>query len=302
MLSLGPKNPSLGSDDEDSLSGALCLVTVASGGTIELLMLMRSNYHDWSLIMKVSLEALGLWEAVEADKAEHREDRLALAAILRAVSVDMKASLAVKKTAKEAWAAVKVMRMGDTRMKEANAQRLLKEFENIVAMDGESIEDLATHVIGLVSNLQELGEKMEDRRIVRKLLHVVPKRYNQIACDIEMFSYLNTMSIEELIGKLQAAEERVTDEEVATASAGMKRLLLTQEQWEARHRQHASKNHTGHDSDDDGSSSTSSISRRGKSRYHGCCFNCGERRHMARDCHAKKKEKALLIDDEPALL
>jgi hypothetical protein len=139
----------------------------------------------------------------------------------------MKASLAVKKTTKEAWAAVKVMRMGDTRVKEANAQRLLKEFENIIAMDSESIEDLATHVIGLTSNLQELGEKMEDRRIVRKLLHVVPKRYNQIACDIEMFSYLNTMSIEELIGKLQAAEERVTDEEVATASAGMKRLLLT---------------------------------------------------------------------------
>jgi hypothetical protein len=99
MLSLGPKKLPLGSDDEDSLSGALCLVTVASGGTIELLMLMRSNYHDWSLVMKVSLEELGLWEAVEADKAEHREDRLALAAILRAVLVDMKASLAEKKMA-----------------------------------------------------------------------------------------------------------------------------------------------------------------------------------------------------------
>jgi hypothetical protein len=37
-------------------------------------MLMSSNYHDWSLIMKVSLEALGLWEAVEVDKADHHED------------------------------------------------------------------------------------------------------------------------------------------------------------------------------------------------------------------------------------
>jgi hypothetical protein len=34
--------------------------------------------------MKVSLEALGLWEAVEVKKANHREDRLALATILRA--------------------------------------------------------------------------------------------------------------------------------------------------------------------------------------------------------------------------
>jgi hypothetical protein len=67
MSSLGPKKPPLGSGDEDSPSGALRPVTVASADTVELLMLMRSNYHDWSLIMKVSLEALGLWEAVEAD-------------------------------------------------------------------------------------------------------------------------------------------------------------------------------------------------------------------------------------------
>jgi hypothetical protein len=33
---------------------------------------------------------------------------------------------------------------------------------------------------------------------------------NRIACDIEMFSDLNTMSIEELIGKLRA--DRVADE------------------------------------------------------------------------------------------
>jgi hypothetical protein len=280
MSSLGPKKPPLGSGDEDSPGGALRPVTEASAGIVELPMLTRSNYHDWLLIMMVSLEALGLWEAVEADKAEHREDRLALAAILRAVPVDMKASLAVKKTMKEAWAVVKVTRMGDTHVKEANAQCLLKEFENIVTMDGELIEDLVMCITGLTSNLQELGEKMEDMRIVRKLQRVVLMRYNQIACAIEMFSDLNTMSIEELIGKLRAAEDHVADEEVAAASAGKERLLLIEEQWEAHHRQRAGKNHTGHDSDDDGSSMTLGINRRGKSRYRGRCFDCGERGHI----------------------
>jgi hypothetical protein len=209
---------------------------MASTNTIELSMLMRSNYHDWSLVKKVSLEALGLWEAVEVDKADHRKDRLALAATLRTVPVDMKASLAVKKTAKEAWVAVKVMRMGDTRVKEANVQRLLKEFEDIVTIDGESIKDLTTLVTGLTSNLQELGEKMEDRRIVRKLLHVVLKRYNQISCAIEMLSNLNTISVEELIGKLHEVEDRVTMEDALEASAGVGHLLLTEEQWEDRQR------------------------------------------------------------------
>jgi hypothetical protein len=323
MSSLGPKKPPLGSGDEDSSGGAPRPVTVASTGTVELPMLTKSNYNDWSLVMKVSLEALGLWEAVEADKADHREDRLALIAILRAVPVDMKVSLAVKKTAKEAWATVKVMRMGDTCVKDANAQRLLKQFENIVAMDEESIEDLATRVTGLTSNLQELGEKMEDRRIVRKLLRVIPKRYNQVACAIEMFSDLNTLSVEELIGKLRAAKDRVADEEAVEASAGVGRLMLTEEQWEARRRSgkerarngvarhggHGSSEkgggcNSGHGEDDDDTNSTCSDASRRSCRYRGRCFDCGERGHMARNCPRKKKEKALLADveEEYALL
>jgi hypothetical protein len=53
-------------------------------------------------------------------------------------------------------------------------------------------------------------------------------RYNQIACTIEMFSDLDTMSVEELIGKLPTAEDHVTDEEIVEASAGMAQLLLTE--------------------------------------------------------------------------
>jgi hypothetical protein len=74
MSSLGPKKSPLGSSDEDSSGGALRLVTVVSTGTVKLPMLMRSNYHDWLLIMKMSLEALGLWEAVEVDMADHCKD------------------------------------------------------------------------------------------------------------------------------------------------------------------------------------------------------------------------------------
>jgi hypothetical protein len=225
-----------------------------------------------------------------------------IGAILRVVLVDMKASLAVKKMVKEARATVKVMQMGDTRVKEASAQCLLKEFENIVAMDSESIEDLVICVTGLANNLHELGEKMEGMRIVRKLMCIIPKRYNQIACSIEMLSDLNTMSVEELIGKLRTAEDCVTMEDATEASAGVGRLLLTEEQWEAR--QCSGKEHVrsfearranygsgekggghngGHGEDDDDTSSTSSgISRHGKSRYHGCCFNLGGQGHMGK--------------------
>jgi hypothetical protein len=87
-------------------SGGLSQTVAAervTGGTVELPLLTKSNYTEWCLVMQVSLEALGLWSVVETGKGERREDRLALSAILRAVPSELKAGLAVKPTAKEAW-------------------------------------------------------------------------------------------------------------------------------------------------------------------------------------------------------
>jgi hypothetical protein len=72
-------------------------------GAVQLPLLTKSNYTEWSLIMQVSLEAMWLWSVVETGKGERRDDRLALSAILRAVPSEMKARLAVKLTAYEAW-------------------------------------------------------------------------------------------------------------------------------------------------------------------------------------------------------
>lgn len=52
-------------------------------------LLTRSNYHDWSLLMRVILQGRGWWKAVETGDAEFTEDRLALEAILRGVPPEM---------------------------------------------------------------------------------------------------------------------------------------------------------------------------------------------------------------------
>jgi hypothetical protein len=77
--------------------------------------LTRTNYNEWLLLMKVNMQAQGLWHAVEPeeeDVIEYKEDRLALAAILRAVPPEMLASLATKRTAQSAWEAIKSRQIG----------------------------------------------------------------------------------------------------------------------------------------------------------------------------------------------
>jgi hypothetical protein len=240
------------------------------------------------MVLQVSLEALGLWGAMESDKVERCDNRLGLTAVLRDVPPEMKSDLAIKKTGWEAWMVIKMERVGDIRAKEANAQKLLKEFEPLA-----HVNNLVLRINDIVNKLRELRETMEDKRVVRKILRMMLKKYDQIVIAIEMFSDLNTLKIEELVKKLRAVEDRVNDNEVAEAGAGTGRLMLTEEQWEAHQRWHIDKEEvcsskgggcsSGHGEDDDDISSMCSGASWRTSRYQGRCFDCVEHGHMARN-------------------
>jgi hypothetical protein len=90
-------------------------------------MLMRMNYVEWSAIMCVNLQAVGLWEAIQYGDVEYRDDRHVLMALLRVVPAEMQASLANKETSYEA---IRWVRVGADRVKEVNADRLRQEFRS----------------------------------------------------------------------------------------------------------------------------------------------------------------------------
>ena len=81
--------------------------------------------------------------------------------------------------------------------------------------------------------MHELGEEVEELRVVWKLLRVVPPKFNQVAASIEMLCDLKTMPLEELVGRLRVAENRFCLEET-TDELG--RLLFTKEQCQVRRR------------------------------------------------------------------
>ena len=71
--------------------------------------------------MKVKLRARWLWNAVDKGTDNEEDDMSALEAILAAVPVEYREPLGVKSSAKEAWEAIVVMRVGSDHAKKAMA-------------------------------------------------------------------------------------------------------------------------------------------------------------------------------------
>ena len=203
-MSTSPSTTASGEKEKETMERAF---NQAAGNLVRP-MLTRTNYQDWASHVQCNLEGMFLWDAVEDEKVERRRDRLALGAMLRGVPGEMHSMLLKKKTVKEAWESLKTMRLGADRVKEVNAQKLLSEFEQIAFKPGETIDDFAIRIQKIATELEGLGEKIEDQRVVKKFLRVVPARYNQVAVTIEMFCDLKTLKIEELVGRLRAAEDR----------------------------------------------------------------------------------------------
>jgi hypothetical protein len=251
--------------------------------------------------------------------------------MMRGVPPDMHSMLLNKKMAKEAWEAIKSMRLGAERVKEVNAQKLLADFESISFKTGETIDDFAVRIGKLATDLKGLGEEsVDDTRVVKKFLRVVPPRYNQVAVTIEMFCDLKTLTIEDLVGRLRAAEDRLEPSTEQAAEKGKSTLLLTEE-WLARNKSrmvgsdsssqggkggshHVKKNKAG---PQPGGDKTDRDKRNchpssGTPRRNGRCKKCGVFGHWARECLNKKAGKdeqedaahhvAIDADKAPALL
>jgi hypothetical protein len=222
----------------------------------------------------------------------------------------MWSTLARKPTVKEAWDAVKTLRIGDDRARDASAQQLRREFGAIVFKESETVSEFGIRISTLATNLHVLGDNITDAEVVKKLLQVVPERLSQAAVSLEMFLDLNKVSIEEVTGQPRVFEERGKPKEITDS---MGRLMLCEEDWEECRKARREQESSG---------GGSSSGNRGKGRGRGCgrgcdrstpwdghnsqtagagagrpprgtrCDSCGKTGHWAKDCRGKKKKVA----------
>jgi hypothetical protein len=172
------------------------------------LMLTRSNYMEWVMLMQINYEVLEIWETINPETNFKRpQDRQAMGTFMRSIPKEMWGTLGAKKTVKEAWETMKSMRVGVDRVKEISAQNLLREFENIGFKEREMVEDFGMRITNLVATLKSLGETIPDPRVVKKFLHVLPSHFSQVAVSIKMFCDMKELIVKDLVGRLRAAEE-----------------------------------------------------------------------------------------------
>jgi hypothetical protein len=299
----------------------LVVEKVASAGPMNYPLLLKTNYNDWALLMKIKLEARLLWAAVDPDDVDFQVDRMALDAICSAVPSEMISTLTTKPSAKEAWESIKTMRIGVDRVRKASAQKLRRDYEQLGFRDDELVEDFAMRLTSMTNQLAMLGDPEPDEKIIAKYLRVARPRYRQLVVSIETLLDVRTLSVEEITSRLKAIKD-----DGGLTGDGRDKLYLTEEEWLERYKQKESdggrrggsgsssgggsgrhgRSHTSRKTGSDGGGSDSNEERTGPpSRGKDKCRAYGKVGHWARECQSrpKREEQAHMVkDDEPTLM
>ncbi|CAA7045432.1 unnamed protein product [Microthlaspi erraticum] len=160
-------------------------------------LLTKRNYDNWSLRMTAILGAHDAWEIVERGYIEPVNE-----------NEETFKKVAGAKTAKEAWEKLRTSYKGAEQVKKVRLQTLRGEFEALQMKEGELVSDYFSRVLTVTNNLKRNGEKLDDVRIMEKVLRSLYPKFEHIVTVIEDTKDLEAMTIEQLLGSLQAYEEK----------------------------------------------------------------------------------------------
>jgi hypothetical protein len=159
--------------------------------------------------MRMMLQARGLRNAVTEGASDYTEDRMALEVIAKAVPSELMGSIMSKPSTKAAHEAIILRNVGVDRVRKPKASTLKREFNSLMFLDGESIDNFGACVGRITNQLTVLGFEYKEEEIVRRFLQALPLRFEQITTSIEMLADLETITVDELIGHLKPSEERI---------------------------------------------------------------------------------------------
>ncbi|GAU48935.1 hypothetical protein TSUD_373440 [Trifolium subterraneum] len=199
-----------------------------------------SNYDIWKARMIAFLKSMDsrTWKAVlkgwehpkvkdangadtDALKPEEEwtaaEDSLALGnskalnALFNGVDKNMFRLIKKCEVAKDAWEILKTTQEGTAKVKISRLQNLIRKFENLRMKEDESVHNFYMNVMDFANSFDDLGEKLSDEKIVRKILRSLTKKFDMKVIAMKEAQDISTMKVDELIGSLQTYESSVNE-------------------------------------------------------------------------------------------
>ncbi|XP_048432207.1 uncharacterized protein LOC103936314 [Pyrus x bretschneideri] len=181
---------------------------------------LDNNFDNWNIKMKALLGAHDVWEVMEkcytepeneatlsqpqneSLKDSRKRDKKAFYLIYQALDDNGFEKVLSTTSAKKAWENLQTSYKGTEQVKKVHLQVLRGEFESLQMKGSESISDSFSRVLVVSNQLKRKGEKLEDVRIMEKMLHSLDPKFEHIVLTIEETKNLEEISIEQLMGSL----------------------------------------------------------------------------------------------------
>ncbi|KAK2974052.1 hypothetical protein RJ640_006244 [Escallonia rubra] len=240
-------------------------------------------------------------------------------------------------TSKEAWEILKKYYSGVDKVKKVRLQSLRAKFEKLNKETTESISDYFTKVISVVHQMRRNGEDISDVRIMEKVLRSLDSKFDYVVVVIEESKDLEKMTVEELMGSLQAHEQKIEKRgEGRSLEQALQAKLTLKEKNESSgdsyqrgrgfyRRGRGGMSHKNNEVHEGHGGNRNSFTLRGRGRSRGRgrggrsglryglseiqCYNCKDFGHYASDCHCNNvsEDKKVNfaekdVDEGPALL
>ncbi|XP_047264719.1 uncharacterized protein LOC124896889 [Capsicum annuum] len=184
------------------------------------------SYQIWAVRMRIYLQALDLWEAVENEYEiaplldntmvvqikTHKERKTrkskALACLFTAASSNIFTRIISLGSAKEVWDYLKTEYEGDKRIRGIQMLNLVREFELQRMKESETIKEYSDRLLNLANRIRLLSSAFNDSRIVEKILVTAPERFEATIITLENSKDLSKITLAELLSAFQAQEQR----------------------------------------------------------------------------------------------